>query len=376
MNIDGYVGKIWPNGEFGLSREKKYALHRTVHRTSSEERRWNAVMLKQHGLEKCLEFKNKMEASDDIPLFVGGVEVPWEVTDNPPPTIGLSMVAKSHRAKRGQKGISRYGGKLVRNATYLLQRETTMNRISFLTLTLPNVSREESERICRNWSEIVRVLVQRLRRNLRRGGLPGEIVGCTEIQEGRVALTGVFGLHLHMLFVGRKPKHSWALSSREIRDIWKEILTPYLSSAADRYDWRAVENIEPLKAAKMEYLGKYMSKGLKSCQKINALFPGLTLPCAWYMCTNSLRDRVKKNTIRVSGDLGRVVADVLQEMGKEWVRYVAPVKIKVSGGEIPIGYVGRTTEKGRREIAFFINSSRVYDEGASLIFVNSEMKGV
>ena len=374
MSIGAYVGRIWLNGEFGLSRERKINLDRTVLRTDSEELRWRKAMLKLHGIEKCLEFRREQDSSPEIPLFISGERVDWAEVEKPPSTLGSSLVANSHRAARGQSGISRYGSKLVRNGSYLLQREVQLSRISFLTLTLPNVSRAESETICENWSEVVRVFVQRLRRTLRRGGLPGEIVGCTEVQEGRAQLTGVFGLHLHMLFVGRGRLKSWCVTPSEVKDMWKSALEPYLSSPVGGYDWRAVENIEPLRSGKTEYLGKYMSKGLKSCQKLKALFPGIKLPSAWYMCTNSLRDRVKAGTLRVSGDLGGVVVEMLESMGDSWVKYMSPVKLKVVKGEIAIGYVGRMTKRGRSELAVYIESSRVPDEGASLLIVNLDMK--
>lgn len=372
----GYVGKIWLNGEFGLSREKGVRLDRTVQRTSPEEKRWNSTMLRIHGLEACLEHRgfslsNLMEGvcDSDHNGFVAR-ERDGAVA------IGSSLVAKSQPSPRGANGISRYGAKLVRNGAYLMEKERTLTNLSFLTVTLPNVSQEEAIRCSENWAEIVRQFVQWLRKTLRKARLPGEIIGCTEVQEKRVALTGVFGLHLHFVFVGRRRRAGWALRPTEIREAWKRAIAPYLDSPIGGYDWRACERVESLRKSASGYLGKYMSKGLKACQKLRAMFPGVKFPSCWYVCTNSLRRRVKSGVLRVSGDMGRVLADLVESRDDEFVAYVSPVKVNWADIQLTIGYTGRLTGRAVKELTVWIKDDRGEPGMPSLIIGNSNLKGV
>lgn len=228
-----------------------------------------------------------------------------------------------------------------------MQKEVEKSRLSFLTLTLPDISRDEAVKLSDNWAEVVRVFCQRLRRALRAARLPGEIVGVTEVQEKRAALTGVFGLHLHMVFVGRKIRHSWAVTPLQIREMWKSALEKYLDNPLKSYEWRAVENIQAVKKSASGYLGKYMSKGLKSAQKLKALFPDVKFPSTWYMCTNTLRKRVKNTQMRVSGMLGRVLADMCESGDVDLLAFVKRVDINMSdGSSMPVGWCGRLSTEG------------------------------
>lgn len=374
--MDGYIGKVWANGECGVSKEKRVPVSRTVLRTADEETRWNSAMLAVHGLEVCLEHKGIRLIN-----FLSGVcdsnhkgDV-GEVREGQG-TLGSSLVPNSHSTPRGQKGISRYGAKLVRNGAFLIEKTSPVGTLSFLTTTLPDVSPEESEAIASNWSEIVRVFLQWLRRVLRKSSLPGEIVGCTEVQEKRAEKTGVFGLHLHLVFVGRGRNSSWKVSCEDVREAWKRALSPFLSKQVDGYDWSACENLQMVKKSAQGYLGKYLSKGLKSCQRMRALFPNIRFPSNWYVCTNSLRAKVRALTLRVSGDLGLLLLDILESGDSEWVEYAAPIKVPCDGHMISIGYVGRLTAMGRREFSSLVKASRKSFVEASVGLGQFLVKGV
>jgi hypothetical protein len=365
VDFIAYVGKVWGNGEVGLSRERGYALHRTTHVCSESDREWNAAMLSVHGVEKFLEYRRGLPGA----IAPGGDShegVVQEEREGRSP-IGSSLVANSHRCRRGQSGISKYGGKLVRNAAYALQQSVARERLTFATLTLPNVSVEESYEITEDWSEVCRVFTQRLRRALRRNRLPGEIVGVTEVQEKRMALTGIFGLHLHLVFVGRRKNHGWAITPKEIKEMWKSALSRHLVNPLDFYDWRACENLQPVRKDASSYLGKYLSKGLKSCQRIKAIAPGVHLPTSWYVCTVSLRKEVKKKTLRVSGWMGAVLADILASREEEFVAYSSTVCIDVGGGQLPIGFVGRLTPVGRSQFELVVRAQREGDSYSQFV---------
>lgn len=376
MLEDGYVGRVWLNGEFGLAKEKKYNPQRTIHTTSPEDRRWNAAMLSTHGLEECLRHRgfslsNLMEGVCDLD-HNGDDRNKQEECDR----FGLSLLFNSHRRRRGSKGISRYGSKMVRNGAFLMQQEVPNARLSFLTVTLPNVSKEEAVHCSEKWSDIVRVFVQRLRRILRRSRLPAEIVGCTEVQESRAALTGVFALHLHFVFVGRRRGCSWAVTPRVIKEAWQSALSPYLSNDVDSYNWTATENLQRVQKSADGYLGKYMSKGLKATEKLTAMFPGIMFPSAWFVCTNTLRNRVKRQTLRVHGWMGRVFADIVESKDPEFIAYEDAVTIERDGYSQTVGYLGRMTPHGRDALAVWIRSIRSEGVETSIVFGNVQVKEV
>lgn len=143
---------------------------------------------------------------------------PTVVIDGDPKLIGSSNRLNSHttsepgkcdrikRARRGQKGLTPHGKMLVKNAASYLEKRHGKKNLSFLTVTIPSVSAEESKQISRCWSEIVRKFQQSITRHLSRQGLPPLVVGVTEVQEKRFERDGVLGLHLHLVFVGKRPR--------------------------------------------------------------------------------------------------------------------------------------------------------------------------
>lgn len=355
-----FIGRIWSNGEFGISRERTTHIEPTRRIDFTDEQRWGLCLLKVHGLWECITFARFLRHKESHPASEYGE---YRATA---PGLGAnldsSMVTNSHRRPRGQKGISRYGGKLVRNGAFVMERDFQRSRLSFLTLTIPNVSVGESKKLSEHWSEVVRVFCQRLRRALRGKRLPGEIVGVTEVQEKRAAMTGVFGLHLHMVFVGRKRKHGWALTPAVIKEMWKSALKKYLDNPEDSYDWRAVENIQQVKKSASAYLGKYLSKGFKSAQKLRALFPDVKFPSNWYICTTEIRKCVKREQIHLQGELGVLLADMCESNPTDLLAFRNRIDIKLSDGtSLPIGWSGRLTGEGKLMFADFAKEVKSFE---------------
>lgn len=259
--------------------------------------------------------------------------------------LGLSDVPKSHSEKlnRGRAGITTHGKKLVRNAALRLERECGNFLLSFVTLTIPGISAEGALVVCENWGEIVRVFQQRLKRRLQSKGLPGEMVGCTEVQENRFAATNVVALHLHLVFQGRQFGMNWALTPTDIRGMWKDVLSPYLKGVEQELYWDACENVQRVRKSASGYLGKYMSKGIKACKQIVDVYPEIVLPKCWYICTNSLRARVKTFITLLTSDKSPDF-ETLCSIGDTEVcfYYIHPIVIEIDKGRfITVGYVGR-----------------------------------
>lgn len=316
-----FVGKMWPNGEFGLGFQKRVKM---VHDVPEIESPFETPLS-----TKNLEYAKRQAERQQ-----------WcNQTGQSLPSLGLSPLSKSHkRNKRGLKGISSYGRKMIRNAAYLLQSQAGRSRLSFLTLTLPSVTFAESVTISKNWSEILRIFLQSLSRLLKSRSLPGEITGCTEIQESRTERDGVLGLHYHCVFVGRSVGKTWALHYLEIRNLWARTLQKYVSPGTD---FSATENVERVKVDAEQYLGKYMSKGIKAMQSLIDKGWSDVLPAAWWNMSASLKHKVLKSVKVLMGDKADLIVRLVESEAPVFL-YCKPVEIATSDGTpLKVGYFGK-----------------------------------
>jgi len=335
-------GRVWEDGTFGISFVKTLPLEPAAYspdRAQHEENaRWLHQLSVEHGSDVAGEYLAELLGRED-----------------PSSTLGLSTVLNSHtdspeRARRGLLGISSYGKKLVRNACLRLDRESEGD-LSFLTLTLPDVSHAEAAHLAKNWAEVIRRFNQWLKRALQRCGLPGESVGVTELQSARFAHSGVFALHYHACFVGRQSRyHAWALKPLDIRASWQNILLNYLSYTQEHYDWRSVENIQQVRKSVGSYLGKYLSKGLgyspsdpsTDRDTITDLYP-----TAWYSCSNSLRVRVLAlRSVLSNASANHLLNICSQGDWDEWFHWVKPICLFSDGGFTVAGWAGKLTDDG------------------------------
>jgi hypothetical protein len=316
-----FVGKFWPNGEFGLGFQKRVDCSQKINKLPEPVVDVKSPHWRAFACRMALYQRECNETGQSIPA------------------LGLSPHINSHkRAKRGSKGISSFGRKMVRNGAYLLQRRYGCSRLSFLTLTLPAVSRSESEQIAESWSELVRKYLQSLGRLLKSRSLPAEIVGCTEIQESRTERDGVLGLHLHVIFCGRAKRGSWAISYKEARMLWKRELERIVPR---ELDCTSTENLERVKNDAEQYLGKYMSKGIKSMQRLVEMGFGDILPSAWWCMTMSLKRAVKSSVEHLTGERASLFVRLV-ENGAEVFLYSKPVEVQLSDGQsIKVGYFGK-----------------------------------
>lgn len=212
------------------------------------------------------------------------------IAGNPP--MGLSPVVISHnRKRRGMKGITTRGKRLVRSCATILEDTHGRRQLTLLTLTIPDdLNRDEFTQVCRSWAELTRKFWQQVGRLLERRGLPKNYVFVNEIQEKRFARTGRVGLHCHGLYVGRLKGKHWAISHTEIRELWERLLSNCIGRAVIAPAATRVESIR--KSCKAE-LGKYISKG---CTIINAVIEsgqGDLIPSAWYGASRELKAEVK-----------------------------------------------------------------------------------
>lgn len=223
--------------------------------------------------------------------------------------LGLSTLPNSHKAllgleepkprsPQGGNGISSYGALMVRNACYLLQKTHGRETLSFVTLTLPPLP-DNGVVAKADWAEITRQVVQTFKRQLKAAGLPGSIVGVTEIQMERQRAEGGLPLHLHLVFQGRRRfQKGWAIAPHEVDIIWLRACTN-TDSRFLNCSFKSACRIERIQKDAAGYMGKYLSKGKAAVQQIVSACPeaAALMPSAWWICSNNLRQAIKTRVV-------------------------------------------------------------------------------
>ena len=170
------VGRIYPNGEFGYS------------------------FTKEKPLDEILCTLESTNAS-------------------------ISHKGESARTPKGRKGITCYSRRQVRNAAEAIQQRWGKSNCTFATVTLPSLDDDDYRAVLENWAELVRQFMQMMKRHLVSSGLPGVMVGVVEIQTKRMRREKRFlPLHLHFVFVGRRPGRSWMVTPLMVREYWSRAI--------------------------------------------------------------------------------------------------------------------------------------------------------
>jgi hypothetical protein len=334
-----YCATIWPHGGFGAAKNKKYKPSGTVPSNTrcDDYIHPNILAFRAHGLDA---------ARVAVPLACQA---------------SLTLTASQKpKQRRGLKGITPHGRKVLRSAAYRLKEVSGTRNLSFVTLTVPGANRDVYGRVAKTSSQWLRVFQQKLTRELKRHGLSGEMCGCLEIQPSRFKRTGDAVLHVHMVFQGRKPGKHWALTPAEIRYIWQSVLSHYVPELRDA-DFSASENVQAVKKDPGAYLGKYMSKGGDEIAQLSEQMPE-ALPKSWYFCSLKLRQWVLSHRVRLTHELAQTFMNWIED-GKSGVIWIRSVKITLAdGNEIAIGKYGqiKTRDVGEwREMASLYRESLI-----------------
>lgn len=250
--------------------------------------------------------------------------------------LGLSSVPNSHslpkqRNQRGLKGLTSHGKRIIRNGIDYLQWRFGKKHLTFGTVTVPDVTEEENEAITREWSQIVRIFNQNIRRKLDAKTLPNWIVSATEIQTERLRRSGIAALHLHFVYVGRHPKRGWGLTPKQVRGAWRSAVISRVPSLSDR-DFSASENLQQVRQSASSYLSKYVSKGQRALGDV-AVDGERPLPTSWYTCTIPLR-RLVGLSVRSGRDIGALLSRLTEKA------FLYRRRVEVSGADGSLFTVG------------------------------------
>lgn len=282
-----YVGaKVYPTGEgiiYPLHRVKSNSSFALQHIREEYERE------KEFWIENARLFG--VRASCSLLLAIAelnrnlqtgrllGARLPIESTS--------AAISHSHRCRKGSKGLSSHGRRLLRFAAATVEKRAgSPTALSFLTLTLPPMSNESWRAVLEGWGHIVRTFTQWLSRKLRSAGLPGHLVGCVELQTKRAEATGEPALHIHTVFQGRTRRSSWAVTPKQCRGAWKRAIEGQIS---ERLEFANSENLTQVRKSAAKYLSKYMSKG--TGEWLSSVAPEFAElhPCSWSFTPDALK---------------------------------------------------------------------------------------
>lgn len=287
--------------------------------------------------------------------------------------LGLVNLRNSHNSPKGGKGITSHGRRTIRQASFLLFERVSPECVAFLTLTFPGLTIQQCEMVSSDWANVVRRVVQEIRRELRRAGLSGEVVGCTEIQPKRYEETGQPWPHLHLVFQSRRSRQqSWALSVDKMIGIWGRIINDYYP-ATDSDVGPGVE-FERCYSNPSSYLSKYMTKGGDVLEQVRHTYPDWCFPTAWYVCSRSVRRSIAKAVVKLSDRAAASLALMAQ-------RALPPIKvwreIFPEGADHnrapPLGWVGQVPIEWVK--TWRIEGDRIRDRRMKLLKFVDAMEG-
>ncbi len=232
--------------------------------------------------------------------------------------LGLSdarILTESLPGRKKLLSMTRNMGRNLRNVVYLMEEKYGKEQLSFLTLTLPNLSREGLSLCCANWDVMVNTFTKWLRTRVELKCMELEYAYCTEIQPGRLKNRGEYAPHLHIVFRGKAyNKQAWAVSWIDCRNTWAGIISKFVNES---FDTRALENIQRVKKSAARYLSKYLSKGKNIIpQGTEEDAPIQQLHTQWGGMSRNLSRDLKKRIIRFTNEsgLGSLATEIVQHI--------------------------------------------------------------
>lgn len=329
-------GRLWPNGEFtlGYTRDGDESDRPSEWAWTGEGR-----YLTSNELEQRLEAMH--ELLDEVEAFY---RMSGELACS---GLNLSNVWNSHKSveakKKGLKGLTGWGSKMLRSACYLLESRLGTEDVVMVTLTVPTLQRAQRIRLAQQWGVLTNRLVQYLTRALVKAGRTPVIAGCVEIQSARLEKYRQGYLHLHLVC----PAHSntggvWAIDASALRTWWKE--------AIERVIECPVTSLPRIETAIVEksveaYLAKYLSKGSgDDLEKFIADLGEGSVPGQWWFMSAPMRRAVVQGTRsgRNAGVLlDALVQTALSEGNPTQFAYLCPVDCALGGRPTLVGWVGK-----------------------------------
>lgn len=339
------VGRIWPNGEFSVGyvpelEDVDFYRDKYLH--------GQAQVMPEAELDEYLQ---------DVDLWEDEVWRADSLHGQPcSGSVTLSDAYNSHespsRASYGLKGLTNKGRKMIRSGAFLLEQVLGKEDCAMITLTVPTLGKIDRVAVAKKWGTLTNRLVQYLSRELVTQGRKAAIIGCVEVQTGRLKKYGEGYLHLHLIC----PAHSnaggfWAIEASALRTWW--------ASALERVIGHSLPHLPRVETAIVDrsveaYLAKYLSKG--TGEELAAFIDDLgeeCIPGQWWFCSAPLRKAIRENTVEgqnCGALLESTIEHLLEQGTGEGFEYVRHVDRMVGGHLVTCGWVGRLSPELRGEL--------------------------
>lgn len=349
-NTSRPVGRIWPNGEFSLG---------YVPELEEVDQYKDAYL---HGRAQEMEGDALDEYLQGLDLWEDEVWSADSLHGQPcEGSLTLSNALNSHkppeRAKYGLKGLTARGRKMIRSGAFLLEDKLGKDDVVMVTLTVPTLSREGRLAVAKQWGVLVNRLVQYLSRTLLSQGRPAAIVGCVEVQTGRLKKYRQGYLHLHLV----APAHSnkgrfWAIEAGELRAWWQAALERVIGSTLPHMPRIETAIVETSVEA---YLAKYLSKG--EGDEMAAFIEDLgedAVPGQWWFCSAPMREKIEQETVsgaNCGALLESTIEHLLEQGTGEGFEYIRHVERPVGRALVTCGWVGKLTPELRAELRLMLS---------------------
>ncbi len=221
------------------------------------------------------------------------------------------------KSRKRLESMTKNMARNIRNGVYCLEQWYGKDQLSFLTLTLPNLSTDELTMCCEKWDYATDQILKWLRKRLQKLNIEFQYVYCTEIQLKRLQSRGEYAPHLHIVFRGRYAKKTpWAITPAQVRKAWCGILSSIIGHS--KFDGRACENLQRIKYSAARYLSKYMSKGNCCIPLEQTEQPIKKLRTQWGGMARTVSQGIRRATVRMcqSASNGELAVCILRHMDK------------------------------------------------------------
>lgn len=231
-----------------------------------------------------------------VPLVYQSVES-CEISETPI----LPSIEKNDRTNRKKlEGMTKNMSRNIRNGVYLLEQQPGgKDCLSFLTLTLPNLSTDGLKKCCASWDYMVKRFLDWLRIRIENQDMNFMYVYAVEIQSKRLEKRHEYAPHLHLVFRGRNGKKTpWIITPREARKAWDACIT---SVVDEHFNGNALENLQRIRKSAARYLSKYLSKGKCAIPEGAESDTIQSLRTQWGGMARQVSRAIKSNTVRIAG---------------------------------------------------------------------------
>lgn len=339
-----YRGTQYPNGEFTIGRLPPAQV---AGKSTPAHDPWAVdpndgcdVWGSLYGGDRDKSLRGLAEAAPaekpTLPGSVSPLDLTYPVMNHRPP----------QRKRRGTSGMTPYAKRMLRNALNHLENTYGNSNLSFLTLTLPSLTREHLDGLARAFDYNRRSLLQSIRRLLERKGLPSHVAGCVELQTKRLEARSEVAYHLHLVFVGKCGRENWRIAPGEIRELWKAACEHAIKNDLGYANWNGSVDLHRIKSSVSRYLSKYLSKHRDNVQSARECLDDIYIPGTWNVIDNALRNIIRNGIRKISGSyaewLWERCCEWKRERASEWIKWCHKIETTKEETNVPIiAYVGQ-----------------------------------